>query len=124
MSRTVIVKSAPIPAKSSRARSLLICPSCNRLKSVGDQPLDRQGVRPHHPGNAVGYRQRSDPVADGRGSVISGSTSSGPGPNCEIDVVGLSGHFLPLSEAQGIGITFHGEPTAGRADLLRISTAA
>jgi hypothetical protein len=29
------------------------------------QPQDRQGARPHHPGNAVGHGRRGDPVAEG-----------------------------------------------------------
>jgi hypothetical protein len=28
-----------------------------------NQPQDRQGARPYHPGNAVGDRRRGDPVA-------------------------------------------------------------
>ena len=41
----------------------------------------------------LGHGRRGDPVADDRRSVMSGSTSSGPGPNCQIDEMGQKPPF-------------------------------
>ena len=45
---------------------------------TGDQPQDRQGARPHHPGNAVGHRRRGDPMK--RREFIAGLGSAAAWP--------------------------------------------
>src|SRR5215831_6326386 len=43
-----------------------------------DQPQDRQGARPHHPGNAAGHRRRGDSVK--RREFIAGLGSAAAWP--------------------------------------------
>jgi hypothetical protein len=53
---------ALIPAAFSKVKNQPISWSSSRPIRTCHQPQDRQGARPHHPGNADGHGGRGDPV--------------------------------------------------------------
>jgi hypothetical protein len=54
---------------------------------------------------------------------MSGSTSSGPGLNCEIDVMGQQETLETLLEELELGVVFNHELRAGRAEVRELMAA-